>query len=221
MIDPRLPPQPSQIRVPLYPLKEERLIGNWAAALLREPPGIELGNLVGSCFGEGTGRLFLSDSATSSLVNYLRTRQPTRAPPLRIALPAFCCPHLCRALVQAAIDPIFLDLTERYQLSVNSIDFAAKHGADVLLWPSFFGFRNRDANVIAYAEGRGIDIILDEAQAFPHEGLSDLHPSLISFGFSKKAQSIAGGGLYFPKPRATPACGSRRCRASPKRCWPA
>lgn len=92
---------------------------------------------------------------------------------------------------------VFLDINESYGFSKKSISFAAEYGADMLVWPSFFGTRTRCKNVLAKAQNAGMEIILDEAQSFPNHVLSSEHISLLSFGQSKRMQESAGEHFIF------------------------
>lgn len=198
MIDPRFPPQPKTLDVPLYPLRKKIEMRAISDLLFSSTfPQEAFLSSVSEFLPESRGQFYFRDSASSSLADYVCFRQKELRRPLVVALPAFCCPHFCMRITGTGARLVFLDINESYGFSKKSISFAAEYGADMLVWPSFFGTRTRCKNVLAKAQNAGMEIILDEAQSFPNHVLSSEHISLLSFGQSKRMQESAGEHFIF------------------------
>jgi len=200
MIDPRFPPQPQRTDIPLYAFRHSLEIKAIANFLLSDAdPQAMLLAAIKDYLPNETGRFYFRDTAGSCLADYISFKKNILGRAVIVALPAFCCPNFCMKIVAAGAKIVLLDIDKNYDLSKESVSFASNHGANMLLWPSYFGVRERQKSTVFHANDLGMEIIFDEAQSFPGSLLSSEHPSLLSFGSSKRVQGTGGGALYFPE----------------------
>jgi dTDP-4-amino-4,6-dideoxygalactose transaminase len=200
-MDTRFLPQPRTTHVPLYvvdglvPLPK---LHNYKDKLRAK---------VADLLQTDTDHILLAGSASASLEAYLHAKNRENPKPLRVAIPAYNCMTIVRAITDAGCVPVFIELDASLRLRQESIPYMVQQSCSYVVWPNYFGTRKRDETVAKNLQKAGIQIIADEAQAFPF-GLEVLRDfanhyaglMLFSFGNSKPAEGIGGGGLYMTQP---------------------
>jgi dTDP-4-amino-4,6-dideoxygalactose transaminase len=199
-IDTRFFPQPERTRVALYP--PWFVPPGWSSA---EASDAALAALIARHYEVAPAQVMLTSSGAAALAvlcGWLQAREPATAP-LRVAMPAFCCPSVCEAILAAGATPVFLDVGADLGLTEASVEFAARAGCRVVLWPQLFGARDLDDAAVRLCARRGLWLVSDEAQSFP----GPVHPSagatlarIFSFGPAKLLAGLGGGGLCIPDP---------------------
>ena len=195
-MDTRFPPIPKKVRVPLYPQKTRIDVAVLPNARMR------LLQLLASELQCDTARIILASSASASLYIYLKA---TNGHGKSVALPAFNCPSLARAIVMAGCQPVFTDIDANSSITMKSIQFAIEQKCQYFVWPNYFGMREHSLTMMNALRKAGILIIFDEAQSFPvlagerdYTDLSYADAVLLSFGTSKPLAGDGGGALYLP-----------------------
>lgn len=161
----------------------------------------------GSAFAEHIGRreedILFTDSGTSALYVAFRAVASLRGPG-RIAVPAWCCPSVPQAAIQAGLRPVLVDLdpmTLRYAPAPLAAARAHPEGLAAVLLVHFFG---QAAPRPSGDWGRTL-FIRDCAQDFdfnPDPG--EDAPCAYSFGRGKALNAGHGGALCLPAARLIP-----------------
>lgn len=199
-IDLRLNRHPDRVRIPLYPFTGSFPYKIAARSFCSRSNG--LNDLVCDTFGASAQQAVLGDCGTAVLVHWLEWLRLQNGGPLTVAVPSFFCADTAVAIRDNGIRIVFLEISEAFQLSHASIDFAIQQGCKVLIWPNYFGYRLRDQNVLKRAKEKGMLVVFDEAHTFPpaqphsHELPQEI--TLFSFGPNKPLAGSGGGGMYFP-----------------------
>lgn len=186
MMDSRLPLQPEIIRVPLYPPRED-------IVFVKDEKDI-LNHTISNLFSVKSENVLLASSGTTAFLNGLKDHFPNRK---KLALPSFFCPHFTFACANVGYELCFFDYVDF--LTEENVDYIYHKGADIIIWPTFFGAKKRDSTLLNKLLRSERIVILDEAHAFP---LQEKNPtnngfiySLVSFGKNKPLAGIAGGAL--------------------------
>lgn len=191
-MDTRFPPPLKKVRVPLYPGKAKLDL-----SLLfqqEEPP---LRSFLAKYYRVSEEQIFLFARGAMALSFFLGCIR-TEIASMRVALPAFCCPDVCHAVLSAGGSPVFLEMDPELSLSEESVRFAKAQGCQILVWPHLFGTRRISESALACIREAGLVFVSDEAQSFPELGENALiraDANLFSFGPSKKLAGIGGGGI--------------------------
>lgn len=192
MIDPRLAPFHSVPKVPLYPEV-------YRAYPSPESPRDVIETFMTAHMRSEPGRMFLGASGTAMLLAYFRHRMLYRGD-REVAIPSFSCPELYAAALHAGLRVFLYELSDRGELTFDSIKDVVTSGVRLLVWPLFFCYTPRPQELLDYAHAHEVSVIYDEAQSFPLIYRQDVqHPahcaSLISFGRSKKLSCSGGGAI--------------------------
>lgn len=182
-MDSRFAPLPSKIQVPLYPLFKPFCFSQ----------KLDLRTRLADYYQVDPSQLLLTSKASGALCAFL-----SQFPQTHVALPSFCCPEVAQAILQAQCYPVFLELDSAFQISKESLCFAAKQGCKFVIWPHFFGSRPLSTETKKFIRDLNFFLIEDEAQSFPHferGAYRDVDVVLFSFGPSKRLGGIGGGGL--------------------------
>lgn len=193
-IDTRYSPQPSLLRVPLYPLQIEFPF----PAFWRKGRSSALRMRIAEALNCPDEACFLSTSARIVLIHFLTWLRQERGHEITVALPAFFCPHTAHELLSAGFMLVLLDIDDSFRLTPESLSFAKEKKCDVLIWPDLFIGRNAppDLGVLP----KDVVIVRDVAQTFPL-ARPQTDPSghkqvvLFSFGPNKFLAGQGGGGL--------------------------
>lgn len=202
MIDTRYPPRPASVRVPLYPLQHAAA---WRTSPVRLRDSREkLRELVAAAFECPRDSIVFGRTGAIVLANFLRWYL-RETPTAGVALPSFYCPRTALTLLQVGCRLALVDTDAALNIPPSSVDAAVASGCKVMIWPSFFGARARDPQVLMAARMRGIDVIYDDAHAFPHGDFqrtpyASALATLFSFGHSKPIAGVGGGGLFIHDP---------------------
>lgn len=145
--------------------------------------------------GRRENDLLLTDSGTSALYVVFRAVAALRGPG-RVAVPAWCCPSVPQAALQAGLEPVLVDLdatTLAYEPA--SLAAARRDGLVAVLLVHFFGMpAPRPAG-----DWGGVLFIRDCAQDFDYNPAPlDPAPCVYSFGRGKALNAGHGGALCLP-----------------------
>lgn len=189
MLDPRFPPQPNDLKIPLYPpqipSKDPLITGT-------------LTEILSACIPkDALGRTVFFASATASCITYLQYYRNCHHTAGTLGLPAFICPHFCMQLHANGIPLLFLDIGATLFYTKATVQQAANLGVEILLWPVLLGARVLPAETMHQAKILGMHNLVDAAQAFPGVSLTTEWDTLVSFGRSKRLGACAGGGIVF------------------------
>lgn len=201
-IDTRFFPQPERTRVALYP--------SWLVPPVWSRSGAseaDVAALVAQHYEVAPAQVLLTSSGAAALALLCGWLQEREQGPLRVAMPAYCCPSVCEAILAAGATPVFVDVGVGLGLQESSIDFAARMGCRALVWPQLFGARELDAGALRLCAQRGLWFISDEAQSFP----GPVYPApstsaaggaplarIFTFGPAKLLAGLGGGGACLP-----------------------
>ncbi len=198
-LDLRLTKQPRHVTLPLYPFTGSFPSTGLRLLMNRNTP--DLAVFIADCFGSGTDHVLLGSSGTAVLVYWLAWLREEYCPELAVALPSFFCAETVLAIAGTGIRVVLLDISEQLGYTGQSLDFAARSGCQVLIWPNYFGYRLRDNALLQQAENSGMLIVLDEAHTFPPaQPYAYTLPrgiTLFSFACNKPLAAAGGGGLHF------------------------
>lgn len=198
-MDTRFPPPPAPVRVPLYPqyghlppLRRSSTAHHVRTELARE-------------LRVSPDDIVLANSASNALFVWLQSLPDTQQP-RKIALPSFNCLSLIQAVISAGWTPVFLDLTTNMTVDMAAAKYAVKTGCQLVVWPNYFGARQRDEAILRYLKRHKVGVVFDDAQAFPFGtagAYSDVEQYatavLMSFGNSKPLAGLGGGAIYVSK----------------------
>ena len=174
--------------------------------------------------GHASDRILLTDSGTTALYLALRGLSAL-AGSGRVAVPAWCCPSVPQAVIQAGLVPALIDLDP----STLAYDPESLHAARVhplglvgVILVHFFGMEPPRPQ----GEWKGIQFIRDCAQDFDYRpDADDPAPCVYSFGRGKALNAGHGGALCLPA--GAPMALTEACRAawtglpeSRARVWP-
>ena len=144
--------------------------------------------------GVPANRLLLTDSGSAAL--YVLLRGLARLEPRRraVAIPAWCCPSVAQAAIQAGLEPVPVDLdpsTLGYEPS--ALREARSRGLLAVILVHYFGLRQP----LPAGDWDGTAFIRDCAQDFDHRPDDGL-PCFYSFGRGKALNAGHGGALCIP-----------------------
>lgn len=200
VLDLRPSRDPDRVRLPLYPF-EGVFPYKAAARSFHSNPGV-LNDLVCDVFGASAQQVILGDSGTAVLILWLEWLRLQNGGCLTVALPSFFCEETAFAIRDSGICMVLLEISEMFQLSHASVDFAVQQGCNVLIWPNYFGYRLRDQDVLKRAKENAMLVVFDEAHTFPPAGPCSYELpeeiTLFSFGGNKPIAGNGGGGMYLP-----------------------
>lgn len=187
MRDTRFPPQPKEIITPLYPSKTLSISKNSAS----------LERILSLHYEAQESEILLCNKGSAALFLFLKWLRHQYSHPQKIALPAFCCPEVCQAIILAGFSPVFLDFTSSLTFSCESIEYAVQIGCCALIWPQLFQERSLSVTSREAIRKKGLLLINDEAQLFPHSSPNECKApiTLFSFGHSKRLAAVGGGGI--------------------------
>lgn len=154
-----------------------------------------------AAFGKHIGRpvngILLADSGTSALYVALRAVAALKGPG-RVAVPAWCCPSVPQAAVQAGLEPVPIDL-DPDTLEYDPAELrAAREHPDRLAAVVLVHFFGRPAARPA-GDWAGTLFIRDCAQDFEFRpGPLETAPCVYSFGRGKALNAGHGGALCLP-----------------------
>lgn len=153
---------------------------------------------LGEACGLPVERMLFASSGTAALYLALlgmKAGQPDRG---QVLLPAWCCPSVPQAVMQAGLEPVLLDLDPgTLHYAAGEVD---KHLSDrtlAVLLVNFFGIPHP-----VPALPTGPFLLRDCAQDFNYRPEPDSAPFFYSFGRGKSLNTGHGGALCFPS--ATP-----------------
>lgn len=152
---------------------------------------------IGDSIGRQESDVHLFHSGKEALAAYLGWLRKEHGIS-KVAMPAFCCPEVCAAVLNAGAKPVFLDFDSNWQLSKKSIEYARSRNCGAVIWPNLFGARHRPAERLKDIKDQGLVLIADEAQSFPlPDGVVTLGnvALLFSFGPTKRLAGIGGGAV--------------------------
>lgn len=217
MLDTRFPPSTKRITIPLYPSQSQI-----EPSLFFKRLNTPLHSYLADYYKVPKEQIFLSATGSISLSLFLSYISKGKIG-VKVALPAFCCPEVCHAILRASCMPVFLEIDFDFFISEKSIQFAGAQGCQVLIWPHFFGTRKFPEKSLALIHKLGLIFINDEAQSFPDwEGESPIAAdvTLFSFGPSKKLAGIGGGGICIRNPKTAADFFSQlQMESNPCTCW--
>lgn len=205
MIDSRFPARPEKVLVKLYPKDWaissmfHNMLSNDRAKNESLPNNTNLYDYFNRTLG--FKKVFFANSATEALIAWIRVKFDYK---LRIAIPSFFCPHVAYTLYSEKHELVLYDIEEEeFFISEESLNFTLSQGVNLFIIPSFFGYRILPMKKIDIIRNKGINVIIDLAQAFPLEKIVQFHDKntafIFSFGKSKALSSTSGGAIVPPK----------------------
>jgi dTDP-4-amino-4,6-dideoxygalactose transaminase len=201
-IDLRQNRNPDRVRIPLYPVTG--FFPYKTAVKSFYSKSGSLNDPVCDAFGASAQQVVLGDCGTAVLVYWLEWLRIQNGGELTVALPAFFCGYTAVAIRNIGVRVVLLELSEAFQFSHASVDFASQQGCNVLIWPNYFGYHLRDQNMLKKAREMGMLVVFDDAHTFPPAGPCSYQLpqeiTLFSFAQNKPIAGNGGGGMYFPDP---------------------
>jgi dTDP-4-amino-4,6-dideoxygalactose transaminase len=140
-------------------------------------------------------RLLLAASGTAALYAALRGLASLQPRLRAVAVPAWCCPSVPQAVLQAGLDPVLVDIDpSTLGYDVSALREARRHGLLAVVLVHFFGM----PQPLPPGDWSGTAFLRDCAQDFDHRP-ADGVPCFYSFGRGKALNAGHGGALCIPE----------------------
>lgn len=187
MIDTRFPPKPTALTLSLYKNVERENVEYQSGLLAKK---------IAAHYGVHISSVFLSSSATMSFLQVIKLIFNRK---ILIGIPKFFCPDFAFSCVAAGHQLLLYELTPTLTFDEDALYFLKSNSCDLIIWPSFFGARPYNKEMVEAIVDSNIYLVLDEAQSFPIIQRSPLYTkyilSLISFGKNKPLSYQCGGAI--------------------------
>jgi DegT/DnrJ/EryC1/StrS aminotransferase family len=160
-------------------------------------------------FGNRTIALYASGTAAlaRAMVN-CASRSPANAP--EVIIPAYGCPDLVAACVDACVYPRLVDVAPAsWAYDRGALESSLSPATVAIVAVNLLGLGDGSAELIRLCNAKGIALIQDSAQYLPRE--STAWPGeyvVLSFGRGKPLNLLHGGALIAPSASASASAGS-------------
>lgn len=160
----------------------------------RDISPMPFGGVLAARLGVPPERVLTAASGAAALCALLRALSALEPALRAVALPAWCCPSVPRAVLEAGLEPVLVDMDpETLGYDPSALLEARRRGLLAIILVHFFGLHQP----VPAGDWEGTAFIRDCAQDFDHRPVDGL-PCVFSFGRGKALNAGHGGAVCIP-----------------------